>query len=322
MVRGVLTTLAITAALWSVLGLAGQSAPTHRIGALMPSFVNSPYEAALVEGLRGLGYVDGKNIAIEWRRFTGEDKQLRALARELAQSKVEMIVALNTPAARAALEATTLPVVYLSGDPVATGLAENLAKPGGRGTGVSIVLTELTTKRLDLLHQLAPRARRIVYLTNLSNPIGPAQLEVAQKTARQLNVQLIPLKAANEKELDAALRTIAKHTGDGFAVTSDVLFYANRARIARAVRAAKLPAAFPSREYHEEGALMSYGVNSEDVGKKLAGYVVKVLTGTQPGDLPIEQLSQYEFVLNLHVARELGLDVPQDLLLRADAIIR
>lgn len=320
--RSVLASIAVAFSLWVSSGFADQTGAHHRIGALMPSFVNSPYEAAFIEGLRGLGYVDGKNITIEWRRFTGDDKELRSRARELAQANVEMIVALNTPAARAALEATTLPVIYLSGDPVATGLAENLAHPGGRGTGVSIVLTELTAKRLEFLHQLAPRAHRIVYLTNLANPIGPAQLQVAEAAARKLGVQLLPIKAGDERELDTALRALAKHKGDAFAVTSDVLFYSNHAKIARAVRAARLPGAFPSREYHEDGALMSFGVNSGDVGKALAGYVVKILNGATPAEMPIEQLSKYEFVLNMGIARELGLDVPQELVVRADEVMQ
>ena len=201
-------------------------------------------------------------------------------------------------------------------------MAENLAKPGGNGTGVSIVLTELTTKRLELLHQLAPRARHIVYLTNLANPIGPPQLEMARKTARGLGVDLVLLKAQDEKELDTALHTLAKHHGDAFAVTSDVLFYANQAKITHAVRAAGLPAAFPSKEYHDHGAVMSFGVSSREVGRKLAGYVGKILDGAKPDDLPIEQLSTYEFVLNLKVARELGLKVPQEVMLRADKLIR
>jgi putative ABC transport system substrate-binding protein len=322
-IRTLLVGVAIGAASLSIAALADQPPTIHRIGVLAPpTFATSPYPAGLRDRLRELGYIEGKNLVIEWRLSAGRDEELHSLAVELARSKVDVIVAGTTQAAHAALEATTVPVVFVSGDPVASGLAASLARPGGNGTGVSIVLTELTAKRLEFLHQLAPRARRIVYLMNSSNPIGPPQLEAAKKAARTLGVQLVTLDARNEAELDAALRAIAKHSGDGFVATVDALFRANKSKVARAVRKARLPAMFPSREYHDDGVLMSYGANTKEVGRKMAVYVDKILRGAKPADLPVEEMSTYELIIDLRVARELGLEVPQALLARADEVIR
>jgi putative ABC transport system substrate-binding protein len=285
--RRIIMGAAIAAASLLRPALADEPPAIPYIGVLTPQAI-SPYEGALRDGLLELGYIEGKNVAIEWRRFTGAGDELQALATDLVRTKVDVVVAVNTPAARAALRATTkIPVVFLSGDPVASGLAASLARPGGNGTGVSIVLTELTPKRLEFLHQLAPRARRIVYLMNSSNPITSPQLEAAQKAARTLGVQLVTLDARDGSGLDAALRAVAtKHSGDGFVVTSDILFYANAAKIAQVVRKARLASMFPSREYHDAGVLMSYGTNSKVVGRMLAGYVDKVLKGAKPADLP------------------------------------
>jgi putative ABC transport system substrate-binding protein len=313
---------AIAAASLSLPALADEPPAIHRVGVLTPQAI-SPYEAALRDGLRELDYMEGKNVAIEWRRFAGGDEELRSLAADLIRGKVDVVVAVNTPAARAALQATTnIPIVFLSGDPVASGLAVSLARPGGNGTGVSIVLTELTPKRLELLHQLAPRARRIVYLMNSSNPITSPQLGAARKAAGTLGVQLVTLDARDASGLDAALHVVAKHSGDGFVVTSDVLFYANATKIAQVVRKARLAAMFPSKEYHEAGVLMSYGTNTKEVGRMLAGYVDKILKGAKPADLPIEQISKYELVIDLRVAREQRIKVPQELLFRADEVIQ
>jgi putative ABC transport system substrate-binding protein len=302
--------------------IAAAQPESPRIGVLTPQ-ANSPYEASLRDGLREFGYIEGKNLVIEWRRSTGAEEHLRSLAADLVRANVDVVVAVNTPSARAALKATTsIPVVFLSGDPVASGLAASLAKPGANGTGVSIVLTELTPKRLELLHEVVPRARRIIYLMNSSNPITSPQLGAAQNAARTLGVQLMTLDARDQSELDAALRAVAKHSGDGFLVTSDILFYANAAKIAQTVRKARLTAMFPSREYHDAGVLMSYGTNTGEVGRTLSGYIDKILKGAKPADLPIEQISKYELVIDLRVAGEQGIKVPQDILLRADEVIR
>ena len=303
-------------------GWADQAA-IPRVGALFSIGSTPSFEEGLRAGLRELGYVEGQNIVIEWRRSVGGDKELRSLAADFVRSKVELIVVNTTAAARATLETTTtIPVVFLSGDPVATGLAVSLAKPGRNGTGVSVVSTELYPKRLEYLHWLAPRTLRIGFLTNPTNPIAATQLEATRQAARTLGLQLVTLDARNEAELGAVLRALRRGVADGVIVTADVVFRLNKSKVIEAIRKARLPAMFPYREYHNEGVLMAYGPNSTEVGRKMAAYVDKILKGAKPADLPIEQLSKYELVIDLRVARELGIKVPQDLLLRADEVIR
>jgi len=244
------------------LGVASLPAPvaadqpsTPRIGVFVPLSKNSPTEEGLRSGLRELGYVEGKNILIEWRRSAGGDD--RSIAAELARAKLDVIVVASTAAARSALEVTkSTPVVFLSGDPVGSGLVASLAKPGGNATGVSGVLTELTAKQLELLRAITPRVRRIACLMSSTNPSAVQQLEAARKAAHALGAQIIPLDARNDSELDAALHALAHSGVDSVLVTGDILFRANKSRIAQAVRKAKLPGAFPYREYHDYGVLI------------------------------------------------------------------
>jgi putative ABC transport system substrate-binding protein len=319
MMRGLTTGALMGAALLCLSAWADQPS-ISRIGVLVPPLANSPLEEGLREGLRGLGYSEGKNIVIEWRRSAGVNEEMRSLAADLARAKVEVIVVYSTRAARAAVDATNLPVVFVSGDPVASGLAASLARPGGNATGVSGVLTELTGKRLQLLRLLVPQARRIACLINSSSPLAPLQFEAAESAARTLGVKLVKLDARNDAELDAALHTMP--AVDGVLVTGDSLFLANRAKLAGALRKAKLPAIFPTKEYQGDGVLMSYGPSLREAGRKMALYVDKILKGAKPADLPIEQISNYELVIDLRAARELSLKVPQDLLLSADEVIR
>ena len=294
-----------------------QSIP--RIGVMAPLVA---YEQGLREGLVKLGYVEGKNIAIDWRRAGGLVDEERSLALDLLHSSPAVIVAFGTPTARAALEVAAVPIVFVSSDPVGSGLVTSLARPGGNATGVSSTGPDLVAKRLQLLRQLAPRARRIGCLVNTSNPVGSLQWEQAKKTARALHVELLELDAHDGAEMEAALHALARSTLDGLLVLGDNLFLANRGKIARAVRTAKLPAMTPVREFMGEGILASYGPSMKEAGRMTAVYVYKILTGSKPGDLPIEEISKLDFIIDLRVARELGIKVPQDLLYRADEVIR
>jgi putative ABC transport system substrate-binding protein len=290
-----------------------------RIGVLAAPL---PYEQGLRDGLVTLGYVEGKSIAIDWRRSGGAVDELRSLATDLANSKPGLVVAFGTPAALAALEVATVPIVFLSGDPVASGLVTNLARPGGNATGVSATGVELTGKRMQLLLEFAPRARRIGCLVNTSNPIGALQLEQARKAARSFNVELVKFDARNDAQVDAAVRTILRSALDGLLVTGDNLMFANSVKVARAIHKTGLPAIYPTRETQGDEGLVSYGPSLKEAGRMSAVYVDKILRGAKPGDLPIEQVSKLELVIDLRVARAQGIKVPEELLYRADEVIR
>jgi len=308
----------VAALLW-VPPSADAQPPTARIGVLMPA--SSPLSKALLDGLQRLGYVEGKNIVVDWRSSSGTEAALQSIARDLARSKVDVIVAGSTPAARAAMEATSVPVVFVVGDPVGAGLAANLARPGGNGTGLSVLTPELTAKRLELLRLAVPWAQRILFMMNSANPNGALQLQEAREAARALELELLILDIY-PAGIDASLSKIARSQADGILVAGEILFLENRARIARAVFNTKIPAIFPATEYHDAQVLMSYGPNLTQINRRLAAYVDKILKGAKPAELPIEQLSKFEFVIDLRVARAMGFRIPQELLLRADDVIR
>jgi ABC-type uncharacterized transport system substrate-binding protein len=300
---------------------ADQPLATPRIGVLNP-FPSSTLEEGIRDGIHQAGYTEGKTIILEWRRSTGPEEELRSLAIDLVRSKVDLIVAIGSPATRAALQVTTVPVVLLSGDPVGAGFAASLARPGGNGTGVSVLTPELVPKRLELLHLLVPQARRIGYLVNLSNPLASGIMADLQTAARKLGLQIETFDAPTVRTLDTALDAIRRNPPDALIVSSEAYFLTYKAKIAQAVRKAKIPAIFTYREYVADGALVSYGPSLKQIGGLLAVYVDKILRGAKPADLPIEQMSKYELVIDVRVAREMSMQVPQELLLRADEIIR
>jgi putative ABC transport system substrate-binding protein len=277
---------------------------------------------ALRNGLRDLGYIEGKTIIIEWPQSHGNENELLPIANQLASADVNLVVALGTPAARAALQGTSVPVVFLAGDPVGTGLAASLAHPDGRSTGVSMLNTELAGKRVELLRQLAPGLRRVVFLMNPSNPLDVKILEEARKAAQRRGLKVSTLEARNAIELDAALRAMPRQASTGLLVSPDPFLMENRTMIAYTVRTTNLPAIYPYKENHDAAVLMSYGPSLVKGAYKLAGYIDKILRGAKPSELAIEQMSQYELVIDLRVAREQGIKVPQELLLRADDVIR
>jgi putative ABC transport system substrate-binding protein len=226
--------------------------------------------------------------------------------------------------ARAALEATkTIPIVFTAaGDPVATGLVSSLARPGANATGVSIVTTELVSKRLDLLHQLAPRARGVVFLANFANPATAMSIGPLRASARALGIKLETLDVRHGEAVANALRSATWKSADAAIIGGDIYFIGEGARIAQAVRDAKMPAIFPWREYHTFGAVMSYGVDLTGVFRRAAYFVDRILKGAKPSDLPVEQVSTFDLIIDLRVAREMGIKVPQELLFRADQVIR
>ena len=287
----------------------------------MPAVEN--LEEELRRSLLDLGYIDGKTVTIDWHKADGTDDELRSIAEDLVRSKVELIVTWGIPATRAALDTTqTVPIVFCAADPVTMGMIVSLAKPGGNATGVALLVPELTAKRLELIRQLVPRAHRIAYLRNPSNPISARQFAEARSAAQTLGVALVAVDARDTREVYMALQALPQKRFDALIVSGERLFREERRRIARVVRGAKLPTIFPWREGVQEGAVMSYAWSPKDVAGRIATYVDRIRKGAKPGDLPVEQVSEYQLVVNLSIARELGIDVPRSLLLRADEVIR
>ena len=216
----------------------------------------------------------------------------------------------------------TVPLVFQAGDPVGTGLVGSLARPGGNATGVSTVSPDLTAKRLDLLRQLLPRANRIAVLGNPANPLNVRHLEEARSAARALRFSLEAYGARDIAELDSALAAIQRSRPDAFLATADLFLLGQRAKITAALRKSRLPCVLPYSEFHDTGALMTYGYSLRWVAHRTALYVDKILRGANPADTPVEQLTKFELVIDIRVARDLELKIPETLLYRADQVLQ
>ena len=308
---------------WPCLDVRADPPPgVSHVGVLIPEG-QSPNEEGLRAGLRELSYIEGKNLSIEWQHYAQSDDSLRSAADDLVRLRVDLIVATGTQAASAALSATsTIPVVFVSADPLASGLVGSLAHPGANATGVSGQSADLMAKRLQLLRRIAPRTRHVTLLANPASPLHAAVLKETQKAGRRLHIDITPLGARHADELDAALHGLQRKEGGAFVVSSDVLFIVNKDRIAEAIRKARLPALVSTRDYQGDGVLMSYGPSLSWMLQRVAVYIDKILKGAKPGDLPIEQASKLELIIDLRAARKLGLKVPEDVLLSADEVIR
>ena len=261
-----------------------------RIGVLVPP-IPAIFEIPLRDSLRDLGYIDGKSVFLDVRRSQGSQQGWRALADDLVRSKVDLILAVGTPAARAAMDSTTeIPIVFGVGDAINTSLTPSLAKPRRNGTGITTMSTELSAKRLELLLELAPRAHRVAYLYNPTSPLGPRIREQVERAAVTLRVQLDVMEAKDADQIDAALKTISRNRPDGFLVSSEVLFIARRDRIVEAVAKVRLPTVFPWRIYATEGGVASYGASNEEGMRRMAIYADKVLRARS---LPTFLLNNY-----------------------------
>jgi putative ABC transport system substrate-binding protein len=283
----------------------------------------APYVAAFQQGLSGTGYTEGQNVAIEFRWAEGRYDLLPALAADLAARKVEVIVAGGAPAVKGAKDATsTIPIVFNIGlDPVAGGLVASLARPGGNLTGVAIMTTELMSKRLDLLSELVPQAQVIALLVNSGNPnaeriVGEVQ-EAAQAKGRQLNI----LKAGTEAEIDAAFATLLQLHAGALVVAADPFFNSRREQLAALALRHAVPAIYEWREFADAGGLVSYGTSLTGMWRLVGIYTGKILKGAKPADLPVQQPTTFELVVNLNTAKALGLTVPPSILARADEVI-
>jgi putative ABC transport system substrate-binding protein len=301
-------------------------AKVPRIGYLsVLSPTDNPYTLeAFRQGLRELGYVEGQTIAIEYRFAEGRPERLPALAAELVRLKVDVIVTAAPAAPEAAKQATsTIPIVFaVVGDPVAVGLVASVARPGGNITGLSSIAPEVVGKQLELLKEVAPKVSRVAVLQNPSNQAHPFVLRQAEGAARALGVQLQILKAGSPAEIDAAFAAMSSQRAGGVLVLRDSLFLAQRTQITALAAKSRLPAVYGLREEAEAGGLMAYGASGPVMYRRAATYVDKILRGAKPADLPVEQPTKFELIINLKTAKALGLTIPQSLLQRADEMIQ
>jgi len=304
---------------------AQQTSAIPAIGFLSMQFAASPglRVEAFRTGLRDLGYSEPTTISIDYRFADFQPDRLPALANELVQRKVAIIVALEPPGARAATAATkTIPIVMRSTlDPVHEGFVASLARPGGNVTGLASESAELHGKRIELLRELDPTMKRLAVLVNSAAAATRWQLGPIGDLARSSGMELIRVEAAAEDRLDAAIASAAQQGARGMIAIRDPVFVANRAKLAALAAAHRLLAVYDEREYADAGGLLSYGANLADVYRRAAAYVDKILKGAKPADLPVEQPTKFELVLNLKTAKALGLTVPRSILLRADEVI-
>jgi len=302
-----------------------QTPKVWRIGYLWPSVVKdrTPYFEAFREGLKALGYIEGQNILIEHRIAEGRLEALPLLAEELTNLKVDVIVAPSTPAARAAKEATTsIPIVFVGvSDPVGSGLVTSLSRPGGNVTGMTDIGVDLTGKRLDLLKQIVPRLKRVAALGDPGSTLWEPTWREAQAAARHLVIELVPVLIATPNQLDSSFANLNRRVEAVF-VAPEPLFWVHRQRIIELASMEKLPAIYEWRTFAEAGGLMSYGPSFIALNRNAARQVDKILKGARPADLPVEQPTEYELVINLKTAKALGLTIPQSILVRADEVIR
>ena len=293
------------------------------LGASSPSAISARIEA-FRQGLRELGYVEGKNIVIEYRYAEGKLDRLPGLAAELVRFGVDVIVLAGPASIRPAKEATsTIPIVMANdADPVGSGVVASLALPGGNITGLSNLAPEMGGKRLELLKEIVPRLARVAVL-GTSTTTGTAQvLKEMELAAGAFRVQLQYLDVPGPKEIETAFREARKGRADAVLVLQGGVFNLQRKQIAALAVKSRLPAIYHAPEYVEDGGLMSYGVSVTDLYRRAATYVDKILKGAKPADLPVEQPTKFEFIINLQAAKQIGLTIPPNVLVRADKVIK
>jgi ABC-type uncharacterized transport system substrate-binding protein len=324
--REFITLLGGAAAAWPLAARAQQSKNIPRLCFLTfdPGTLQSTRFDAFFQGLRDLGYVDGQTITIAYLSADGRGEQFPALATECLRLKADIIALSTTPAAQAAKNATrTIPIVMIAlGDPVGTGLVESLAAPGGNVTGMSMMVPELATKRLELLKEAVPGISRVLVLSYLADPIAPLQVKALKEAARSLGVTLQIEDIRTADDLPAAFDAGARERADGLLTTAESIFVAQRARVSELAARHRLPAMYPySIQVTDAGGLMAYDVDFADLQRRAATYVDKILKGAQPSDLAVQQPTKFALVINLKAAKEIGLTISESFLLRADKVI-
>jgi putative ABC transport system substrate-binding protein len=320
--------LALCAMLLALCFPAGAQQPTKipRIGYLTPVSLsaNSARVDAFRQGLRELGYVEGKNIVIEWRSAEGKLDRLPALAAELVRLKVDVIVSSGPGATRPAKEATvTIPIVMtFDSDPVGNGFVASLARPSGNITGLSTLAPEISGKQLELLKEIVSKLSRVAVIWSSAQPGNAQVLKEMELAARALKVQLQYLDVLDPKDIETAFRVASKGRAQAVLVLASPVLIPQRTQIADLSVKNRLPAIYPRSDFVEAGGLMTYGVNITDLDRRAATYVDKILKGRTPADLPVEQPMKFEFIINLKAAKAIGLTIPPNVLVRANKVIR
>jgi putative ABC transport system substrate-binding protein len=312
------------AAAWPLAARAQQPGKVPTIGFVGQSTrsATSEWTTAFVQRLRELGWIDARNLAIEYRWGEGRNERFAQIAAEFVRLKVDVIVTGATPPTIAAKQATSvIPIVFaVAGDPVGTGLVASLARPGGNVTGLSILGPDVAGKRIEILREILPSLRTVAILANIGNPLSVLELGEVQAAARTLALEVHTVEIQRAQDIAPAIEAL-NGRADALYVCIDGLMNTNRIRINTLSLGARLPTMHGAREYVESGGLMSYGPNFPDLYRRAADYVDKILRGAKPGDLPIEQPTKFDFIINLTTAKALGLEVSPTLLARADEVI-
>jgi putative ABC transport system substrate-binding protein len=297
---------------------------TGRIGYLAYRSGPSYLEEAFRQGLRELGYFEGQNIAIEYRWANFQPDRASTLAAELVRLKVDVIVSTGgpTPALAAKRATETIPIVFTTTDPVGTGLVASLSRPGRNMTGINVLSAELDGKRLDLLKTAVPGISRVAVLANPDNAVTAGSLKDLESAARVLRVKLHVINVRARQEIDDAFTAMARKRSQAFLVMTDPLFLVQRERIVDLAAKHRLPGIFGWREFVEAGGLLSYDTNLAAMYQRLAGYVDRILKGAKAAELPVEQPTKFELLINLKAAKALGVTIPQALLQQADQVIQ
>ena len=322
--RELLAALGGAAAAWPLAARAQQAGKLPTIGFLGQTTHSggSEWVAAFVQRLHELGWNEGRTIAIEYRWAEGREERFAEIAAEFVRLKVDVIVTSGTPQVLAAKQATSvIPIVFATaGDPVGTGLVTSLARPGGNVTGLSNQMTDLAGKRLELLREVVPNLRRLAIIANVANPAVVLEIAEAQAAARVLGLEVVIPEIRRAEDIAPAFKAL-EGRAQALYVTADALVITNRARIHTLAMGVRLPTMYASRDYVEAGGLMSYGANYPDLWRHAADLVDKILRGAKPAEIPVEQPTKFDLVINLTTAKALGLDIPQTLLARADEVI-
>lgn len=322
--REFITLLGCSAVLWPLASRAQQSPKLPTIGFLGPhsSSIDSPLVGAFIQRLRELGWVEGRNVAIEYRWAEGRVERLAEFAAEFVRLNVDVIVTGGTPPALATKRATSvIPIVFAAvGDPVGVGLVASLAQPGGNITGSSLQATDLAGKRLDLLRQVVPALQHVAIIANRDASSAMVEMREVEATARMLHLEVITSEIEHPADIEPAIEAI-KHRAEGLYVCLDPLVTTNRTRITSLALNARLPTIFNIREFVEAGGLMSYGPSFLALYRHTGDFVDKILRGAKPADLPVEQPTEFDLTLNLKTAKALGLTVAQSILAEADEMI-